>query len=100
MTDRVHGKQLFMPMNSSDEAVNRLIGSHTDAVTHTPAYKEASVRMNVLPEVDESPLPRINHRFGKPVPRPGLEVERKWSRGDYVMPGVELVQIRNGKPEE
>ena len=48
VTDRVHGKQLYMPMNSADSPVNRLIGSHTDAVTHTPAYKEAAVRMRGL----------------------------------------------------
>ena len=40
VTDRVRGKQLFMPMNSSESPVNPSIGSHTDAVTHTRAYKE------------------------------------------------------------
>src|SRR5256885_12093366 len=40
VTERVHGKQLYMPMNSSDAAINRLTSSHTDAVTHTPAFKE------------------------------------------------------------
>jgi formate dehydrogenase major subunit len=95
VTDRVKGKQLFMPMNSSDHAVNRLIGSQTDPVTHTPAYKEAAVRMIVLPEVDESPLPRINHRFGTPTPQAGVEVERKWNRSDYSLPG-----FGNGKRPE
>ena len=57
VTDRVQGKQLFMPMNSTESPVNRLIGGRTDAVTHTPAYKEAAVRMQVLPGVEESPLP-------------------------------------------
>src|SRR5580704_13138627 len=90
VTDRVHGKQLYMPMNSSESPVNRLIGSHTDAVTHTPAYKEASVRMRILPDVAESPLPRINHRFGHPTPQRGVEVERKWKRPDYRIPGSEL----------
>src|SRR5262249_36187756 len=94
VTDRVRGKQLYMPMNSSESPVNRLIGSSTDAITHTPAYKEASVRMQVLPQVDESPLPRINHRFGRPTPRPGVEVERKWKRADYSVPGVPLVQLQ------
>jgi formate dehydrogenase major subunit len=94
VTDRVSGKQLYMPMNSSDFPVNRLTGSHTDAVTHTPAYKEASVRMRVLPGVAESPLPRINHRFGHRTPKPGVEVERKWSREDYSVPGVPLVQLQ------
>ena len=94
VTDRVHGKQLYMPMNSVDSAVNRLTSSHTDAVTHTPAYKEASVHLRVLPEVGESPLPRINHRFGHPTPQHGVEVERKWKRPDYRVPGNDLVQIQ------
>jgi len=87
VTNRVQGKQLYMPMNSVESPVNRLTSSHTDAVTHTPAYKEASVRLRVLPEVGESPLPRINHRFGHPTPQHGVEVERKWNRPDYRMPG-------------
>ena len=44
VTDRVKGKELYMPMNSTDEPVNRLTSSHTDKVTHTPAYKETSVQ--------------------------------------------------------
>ena len=50
VTERVMGKELYMPMNSTDEPVNRLTSSHTDKVTHTPAYKETSVQMKVLPE--------------------------------------------------
>jgi len=69
VTDRVQGKELYMPMNSVESPVNRLTSSHTDPVTHTPAYKEASVHLRVLQEVGESPLPRINHRFGHPTPR-------------------------------
>jgi formate dehydrogenase major subunit len=92
VTDRVHGKQLYMTMNSADSPVNRLIGSNTDAVTHTPAYKEAAVRMRVLAEVGESPLPKINHRFGTPTPRPGVEVERKWARADYSVPNGSAAQ--------
>jgi formate dehydrogenase major subunit len=94
VTDRVHGKQLYMPMNSVKSPVNRLTSSHTDAVTHTPAYKEASVHLRVLPEVGESPLPRINHRFGHPTPQHGVEVERKWKRPDYRVPGNGLIQIQ------
>jgi formate dehydrogenase major subunit len=94
VTDRVHGKQLYMPMNSVESPVNRLTSSHTDAVTHTPAYKEAAVHLRVLPEVGESPLPRINHRFGHPTPQHGVEVERKWKRADYHVPGNGLVQIQ------
>jgi len=94
VTDRVQGKELYMPMNSVESAVNRLTSSHTDSVTHTPAYKEASVHLRVLPEVGESPLPRINHRFGHPTPQHGVEVERKWKRPEYRMPGNGLVQIQ------
>jgi formate dehydrogenase major subunit len=108
ITDRVHGHELYMPMNSMstagtvDEAVNRLTSSHTDKATHTPAYKETSVHMRVLPQADgvalKSPLPRTNSRFGHPTPQTGVEVERKWKRADYSMPGSEpvsqLVQIQ------
>jgi formate dehydrogenase major subunit len=88
VTDRVTGKELYMPMNSSESPVNLLTGSHTDATTHTPAYKETSVRMVVLPDVGESPLPRVNSRFGHPTPQLGVQVERKWKRADYQPVGV------------
>jgi formate dehydrogenase major subunit len=47
-----------------------------------------------LPEIGESPLPRINHRFGHPTPQRGVEVERKWNQPEYRAPGIQLVQIR------
>ena len=95
VTDRVSGKELYMPMNSVESPVNRLTSSFTDLVTHTPAYKEASVNLRVLPEaIGENPLPRTNFRFGHPTPQTGVEVERKWKRADYSLPGNELVQIR------
>src|ERR1700688_1983108 len=87
VTDRVQGREMYMPMNSVESPVNRLTSSHADPVTNTPAYKEISVHMNVLPEVGESPLPRINSRFGHPTPQNGVEVERKWKRPDYAPPG-------------
>jgi len=87
VTDRVRGNQLYMPMNSNQTPINRLTGSHADKNTHTPAYKETSVRMTVLPEVGQNPLPRNNPRYGRPTPRAGVEVERKWKRADYQMPG-------------
>jgi formate dehydrogenase major subunit len=94
VTPRVAGKQLYMPMNSVDEPVNRLTSSFTDKITHTPAYKETSVRMKVLKKTGENPLPRTNSRFGHPTPQNGVEVERKWKRADYREPGNELVQIK------
>jgi formate dehydrogenase major subunit len=94
VTDRVHGHELYMPMNSIESPVNRLTSSHTDPVTNTPAFKEASVHLKVLPEIGESPLPRVNSRFGHPTPQHGVEVERKWNRPDYHLPGNGLVQIQ------
>src|SRR6204780_4667918 len=67
ITTRVHGKELYMPMNSVeslDGAVNRLTSSHTDKVTHTPAYKETSVQLRVLGEIGADPLPPTNSRHG------------------------------------
>ena len=98
VTERVTGKQLYMPMNSSESPVNLLTSSYTDAVTDTPAYKEASVRMVVLDEVGKSPLPKVNSRFGHPTPQRGVEVERKWKRIDYEMPRGEPVP--HGEPIE
>jgi formate dehydrogenase major subunit len=97
VTDRVHGRELYMPMNSVESPVNRLTSSHTDPVTNTPAYKETSIHMKVLAEVGESPLPRINSRFGHPTPQSGVEVERKWKRPDYTPPGNGLVQLQTKK---
>ena len=93
VTTRVQGKELYMPMNSVDEPVNRLTSSHTDPITHTPAYKEASVHLEVLNQAGKNPLPRTNPRFGQPTPQTGVEVERKWKRADYREPGRALVQI-------
>ena len=94
VTDRVHGKELYMPMNSTENAVNRLTSSFTDPVTHTPTFKEVSVNLTVLPEIGENPLPRTNSRWGHPTPQNGVEVERKWQRADYRIPGPQLVQIQ------
>jgi formate dehydrogenase major subunit len=97
VTDRVRGKELYMPLNSVEEPVNRLTGSFTDRQTHTPAFKETAVNMTLLPEQGESPLPRRNFRYGTRTPQPGLEIERKWARKDYHLPGTaaadKLVQI-------
>ncbi len=86
-----------MPLNSIEEPVNRLTSSFTDRNTHTPAFKETAVSMTVLPEQGENPLPRRNFRYGTRTPQPGLEIERKWARADYHLPGTapgdKLVQI-------
>ena len=54
-----------------------------------------AVKLEVLSEKGPSPLPRSNHRYGHPTPQRGVEVERKWKRADYRMPGSQqLVQIQ------
>ena len=99
VTDRVEGKQIYLPLNSSEQPVNRLTGAGIDRATHTPAYKETTVQMVPLDEQGANPLPRINFRYGHPTPQNGVEVERKWQRSDYRLPGTapddKLVQIAN-----
>jgi formate dehydrogenase major subunit len=97
VTERVQGKKLYMPMNSIESPINLLTSSHTDRATHTPAYKETAVSMTLLPEPGENPLPRRNFRYGTRHPQTGVEVERKWARPGYHLPGTspadKLVQI-------
>lgn len=93
VTDRVEGSQIYMPMNSTEQPVNRLTGSEADRATHTPAFKEVSVEMTALAEKRPNPLPPGNFRHGHRTPQTGVEVERKWKRADYRQPGDELVQI-------
>ncbi|RXH58833.1 Formate dehydrogenase related protein [Granulicella sibirica] len=99
VTNRVEGKQLYMPMNSILEPVNKMTGNHMDRATHTPAYKEISVHMTVLEERGKNPLPWGNFRNGHRTPQTGVEVEHKWARPDYKLPGTraadELVQIKS-----
>ncbi len=99
VSDRVKGKQLYMPMNSVLEPVNKMTSSHTDRATHTPAFKETSVHMTILPEQGENPLPRKNFRYGTRHPQTGVEVERKWAQPGYHVPGTQegdkLVQIKS-----
>jgi formate dehydrogenase major subunit len=96
VTSRVFGKQVYLPLFSQEGPINILTGSHADPATNTPAYKETAVRIKLLSEQGTNPLKPLNPRFsGKPTPQTGVEVERKWKRSDYHMPGTqELVQIR------
>jgi formate dehydrogenase major subunit len=93
VTHRVQGRQLYMGMNTLEYPVNRLIGGNVDRATHTPAYKEAAVQMRIIGKEDP-PLPKENFRFGHRTPEQGVEVERKWRRADYKIPGGSLVQIQ------
>lgn len=88
VTDRVKGKEVYLPMNDSGEAaINQLTSSYADKDTDTPAYKEVSAKLKVLKGKGESPLPKINHRDKNPQPQIGVQVEKKWARTDYTFPG-------------
>ncbi|MEK4148135.1 formate dehydrogenase subunit alpha [Robertmurraya sp. FSL W8-0741] len=93
VTDRVKGNEIYLTMNSSEdyEAVNRLTSSYHDKITHTPNYKEMGVKMDVLEEKGEPPLPKVNHRFGNRIPQLSVKVEDKWSRLDFT-PIPELLE--------
>lgn len=98
VTDRVYGKQVYLPMNDAGEgAINYLTSSYADKDTDTPAYKEVSAKIEVLEKKGESPLPKINHRYGNPQPQIGVGVEQKWARKDYIFPGDIVKERRSRK---
>lgn len=88
ITDRVKGKEVYLPMNDSGEAaINLLTSSYSDKDTDTPAYKETSAKLEILKEEGVNPLPNTNFRYGNPQPQIGVGVEKKWARKDYIFPG-------------
>ncbi|WP_082883891.1 formate dehydrogenase subunit alpha [Bacillus sp. SJS] len=96
ITDRVRGKEVYLPMNDSGEAaINLLTSSYADKDTDTPAYKEVKAKLEVLEAEGIDPLPKVNHRNGNPKPQTGVEVQRKWARKDYVFPGDLVKKERN-----
>jgi len=96
VTSRVKDHQLYIPLLSQEGPVNVLTGSHADNATNTPAYKETAVKMRVLSEKGDNPLKPLNFRYNaNPTPQMGVEVERKWKRADYHLPGTsQLVTIQ------
>lgn len=91
ITDRVKGKELYVPLNSSGNlAINYLTDNSVDKDTNTPAYKEVAVKMEVITKEGKSPLPSHNHRRGNRQPQIGVQVQKKWDREDYIFPGNEV----------
>ncbi len=87
VTDRVRGRELYMPMNSTVHLINLLTGNHADPVVDTPAFKEIAVRLERLDDTrHDDPLPRANFRHYERVPVPGVQVDRKWRRQGYEPP--------------
>ncbi|KPV45199.1 formate dehydrogenase subunit alpha [Alicyclobacillus ferrooxydans] len=97
VTDKVRGKELYLPMNttSDESAVNLLTGPAKDTRTDTPAYKETFVRMEILRTEGRSPLPRNNPRFGTRNPQQGVEVQRKWNRPGYISVEKQAQEVVN-----
>lgn len=97
ITDRVFGKEVYLPMNDNgDAAINLLSSSIADKDTLTPAYKETKAKLIILDKGNKSPLPENNFRFGNRVPQMGVNVEAKWRRDDYVYPG-DIVKMRGDR---
>lgn len=98
VTDRVYGKEVYLPMNDSgDAAINLLSSSIADKDTSTPAYKETKAKLIILDKGGKSPLPKTNFRYGHRVPQMGVNVQKKWERRDYVFPGTIVKERRGGK---
>jgi formate dehydrogenase major subunit len=95
VTERASGNEIYVPLHSHETPVNALTSSAVDAATHTPAYKETAVQMTLLPNQEQSPvLPKNFRHDPHPTPQHSVEVERKWKKPGYHMPGSTLVQIQ------
>ncbi len=89
VTGRATGRVLYLPMHDAGAAaVNQLTGRLHDRTTNTPAFKELPVALERLDLHEEPALPRTDHRRHQRRPQSGVEVERKWARDDYAMPGA------------
>ncbi|MFD2924066.1 formate dehydrogenase subunit alpha [Halobacillus naozhouensis] len=91
ITDRVRGKELYIPLNDNGKsAINFLTDNSVDKDSNTPAYKEIAVYMEVVKKEGKSPIPPNNHRRGNPVPQISVQVQKKWERNDYEFPGNQV----------
>lgn len=88
VTDRVQGKELYMPEHTRRNHPNLLTGEQADRAVNTPAYKEVAVKMELISADGPTPLPRHNFRYGKRTPAEGVKVRAKWQQPDYVQPPV------------
>ncbi len=109
LSEEVADSELWVPMQGAE--INLLTSNVTDPDAHTPAYKEIAARLERAEGPQElrggsrrgadrarkgdrdgardpagPPLPPHHHRYGHPTPQAGIEIERKWARGDYVPP--------------
>ena len=103
VSDQVRDGELFMPLSSAAHAVNYLTSNEVDPDSHTPAYKELAVKMEVLDGPPRAggrrrqPVKPGWHRYGSPTPQDGVEVERKWARPDYALPVIQRPPVGYGR---
>ena len=110
LSEEVRDGELYVPMQSNAAGINELTSNHVDPDSSTPTYKELAVAMRPAsveerrrgrrrrngdrgraggpPHDPQGPvLGPGHHRYGNPTPQDGVEVERKWARPDYTLPG-------------
>ncbi len=87
ITERVTGRELYLPLNSVTQRVNDLTGSATDKDSDTPAYKEVSVNLEVLSETGMTPLPITNQSVW-------TSYAAEWRRGVPQMESLRLSLTR------
>src|SRR5699024_10291661 len=93
VTGRVAGNELCITLTEvGNSAVNSLTDNSVDKDSNTPAYKEITVKMEVITKKGKSPLPSHNHRRGNRQPQISVQVEKKWARDDYIFPGSRVKQ--------
>jgi len=94
VTGQSAGQRTLHAQNSVESPVNRLTEQ-----PHGPSYAHARVQRGFRSSPRAAGSRRKSaaahkHRFGHPTPQDGVEVERKWKRTDYRIPGNGLVQIQ------
>ncbi|MCK6259105.1 formate dehydrogenase subunit alpha [Fictibacillus sp. KIGAM418] len=93
VSPEVFGNEMYLPLNDNGKsAINYLTNNDTDKDTNTPAYKEIPAKVEVLEKKGDSPLPLFNYRRGHRNPQPGVNVQKKWDRSDYIYPGSREVR--------
>jgi len=95
VTDRVTARALHAD-EFLGKPVNRLTSSHTDTATNTPAYKETSVHMDVAAGDRREPAATHQLPVRPSTRRTASEVERKWKRPDYRIPGGPFLRMLKG----
>ena len=87
VTDRVQGRQLYMPMKSTRARQPADRQPHGLRDPHARLQGDRGADARVAGDLAKANCHACNHRFGHPTPQRGVEVERKWQRPDYRIPG-------------